>query len=100
MERVLPFWFDEIGPTILDNKDVLIVAHGNSIRSIIKYLDAYTDEAIMEVNVPTAVPLVYELDANLKPIRNYYLMSEEELKQKMEEVAKQGQAKKWFFYII
>ena len=71
----MPFWFDAIGPAIKQNQNVLIVAHGNSIRSIIKYLDNVTEEKIMEVNVPTAVPLVYELDEHLVPIRNYYLMS-------------------------
>jgi 2,3-bisphosphoglycerate-dependent phosphoglycerate mutase len=67
---------------------VLIVAHGNSLRSIVKYLDCISDNDIMEVNIPTAVPLVYELDHELKPLKNYYLMSEQELKKKMEEVAK------------
>lgn len=64
------------------------MAHGNSLRSIVKYLDNISETDIMEVNIPTAVPLVYELDENLKPIRNYYLMSEEELKSKMDAVAK------------
>ena len=66
----------------------MIVAHGNSLRSIVKYLDGISDQDIMEVNIPTAVPLVYELDENLKPVKSYYLMSDQELKQKMEEVAK------------
>ena len=64
------------------------MAHGNSLRSIVKYLDNISDKDIMEVNIPTAVPLVYELDKDLKPIKNYYLMSDEELKRKMDEVAK------------
>ncbi len=72
----------------------MIVAHGNSLRSIVKYLDNISDNDIMEVNIPTAVPLIYELDYQLKPLKNYYLMSEQELKKKMEEVAKQGSAKK------
>lgn len=63
------------------------MAHGNSIRSIVKYLDNLNEDDIMEVNIPTAVPLVYELDANLKPIKSYYLLSDEELKQKMDAVA-------------
>ena len=62
------------------------MAHGNSIRSIVKYLDNLNEDDIMEVNIPTAVPLVYELDANLKPIKSYYLLSDEELKQKMDAV--------------
>ena len=64
------------------------MAHGNSLRSIVKYLDNISDNDIMEVNIPTAVPLVYELDKDLKPIKNYYLMSDEELKRKTDEVAK------------
>jgi len=67
---------------------VLVVAHGNSLRSIVKYLDNISEKDIMEVNIPTAVPLVYELDENLKPIRNYYLMNDDELKAKMDAVAK------------
>ena len=65
---------------------MLVVAHGNSIRSIVKYLDSISDKDIMEVNIPTAVPLVYELDANLKPVKSYYLMSDEDLKRKLDEV--------------
>jgi 2,3-bisphosphoglycerate-dependent phosphoglycerate mutase len=72
----------------LDGKNVLVVAHGNSLRSIVKYLDNISEKDIMEVNIPTAVPLVYELDENLKPIRNYYLMNDDELKAKMDAVAK------------
>lgn len=67
---------------------MLVVAHGNSLRSIVKYLDNISEKDIMEVNIPTAVPLVYELDENLKPIRNYYLMNDDELKAKMDAVAK------------
>ncbi|QWD74142.1 2,3-diphosphoglycerate-dependent phosphoglycerate mutase [Polynucleobacter sp. TSB-Sco08W16] len=73
VERVLPLWNESIAPTLKANKRVLLVAHGNSIRSLIKYLDQMSDEAIMEVNVPNGVPLVYELDDNLKPIQHFYL---------------------------
>jgi 2,3-bisphosphoglycerate-dependent phosphoglycerate mutase len=73
VERVLPLWNESIAPALKANKRILLVAHGNSIRSLIKYLDQMSDEAIMEVNVPNGVPLVYELDDNLKPIQHFYL---------------------------
>ena len=73
VERVLPLWNESIAPALKANKRVLLVAHGNSIRSLIKYLDQMSDEAIMEVNVPNGIPLVYELDDNLKPIQHFYL---------------------------
>jgi 2,3-bisphosphoglycerate-dependent phosphoglycerate mutase len=73
VERVLPLWNESIAPALKAGKRVLLVAHGNSIRSLIKYLDQVSDEAIMEVNVPNGVPLVYELDDNLKPIQHFYL---------------------------
>ena len=73
VERVLPLWNESIAPALKANKRVLLVAHGNSIRSLIKYLDQMSDEAIMEVNVPNGVPLVYELEDNLKPIQHFYL---------------------------
>jgi 2,3-bisphosphoglycerate-dependent phosphoglycerate mutase len=73
VERVLPLWNESIATALKADKRVLIVAHGNSIRSLIKYLDQMSDEAIMEVNVPNGVPLVYELDDNLKPIQHFYL---------------------------
>jgi 2,3-bisphosphoglycerate-dependent phosphoglycerate mutase len=73
VERVLPLWNESIAPALKADKRVLLVAHGNSIRSLIKYLDQMSDEAIMEVNVPNGVPLVYELDDNLKPIKHFYL---------------------------
>ena len=71
--RVLPFWQESIAPALLAGKKPLLVAHGNSIRALIKYLDDMSDEAIIELNIPNGVPLVYELDAQLKPIRHYYL---------------------------
>ena len=73
VDRVLPLWNESIAPALKASKRVLIVAHGNSIRSLIKYLDQMSDEAIMEVNVPNGIPLVYELDDNLKPIQHFYL---------------------------
>jgi len=73
VDRVLPLWNESIAPALKAGKRVLLVAHGNSIRSLIKYLDQMSDEAIMEVNIPNGVPLVYELDDDLKPIQHFYL---------------------------
>jgi len=73
VERVLPLWNESIAPALKAGKRVLLVAHGNSIRSLMKYLDQMSEEAIMEVNIPNGVPLVYELDDNLKPIQHFYL---------------------------
>jgi 2,3-bisphosphoglycerate-dependent phosphoglycerate mutase len=88
--RVLPAWHGEIAPAIKSGKRVLIAAHGNSLRALIKYLDNMTDSDIVELNIPTAIPLVYEFDADLKPIRHYYLGDEEAAKAKAEAVAKQA----------
>ena len=93
IERVLPYWHDVLVPTIRSGKRVAIAAHGNSLRALVKYLDNISDDAIVALNIPTAVPLVYELDANLRPIKNYYLADPEELKKLMDAVANQGKAK-------
>lgn len=93
VERFLPYWHETIAPTIKSGKRVLIVAHGNSLRALVKYLDNMSDEAIIELNIPTGVPLVYELDNNLKPIKHYYLGDQEAIKKAMEAVANQGKAK-------
>ncbi|EPT32125.1 phosphoglycerate mutase PGMII [Toxoplasma gondii TgCatPRC2] len=93
VERVLPFWFDHIAPSIMEGKRVLVAAHGNSLRGLVKHLDKMSDEAVLELNIPTGVPLVYELDEDLQPVRHYYLLDEAELKAKMEAVANQGKAK-------
>lgn len=93
VDRVLPFWNDTIAPTIRSGKKVLIAAHGNSIRALIKYLDGVSDEDIVGLNIPTAQPLVYELDADLKPIRHYYLGDPEAIAAAMQAVANQGKAK-------
>ncbi|KAK7508719.1 hypothetical protein BaRGS_00000285 [Batillaria attramentaria] len=92
--RVLPYWTDAIVPVLKSGKRVIIAAHGNSLRALVKYLDEMTDDAIMGLNIPTGIPLVYELDANLKPIKHYYLASEEEVKAAEAKVAAQGKAKK------
>ena len=91
--RFLPYWHETIAPVVKSGKSVIIAAHGNSLRALIKYLDNVSDHDIVELNVPTGQPLVYELDADLKPIDRYYLGDEEAIKQAMEAVANQGKAK-------
>ena len=94
--RALPFWNEEIVPQIKEGKRVLIAAHGNSLRGIVKHLEGLSEEAIMELNLPTAIPMVYELDKNLKPIKPMQFLGDEETVHKaMEAVAAQGKAKKW-----
>ena len=92
--RFLPHWHDVIAPAIKSGKRVLIAAHGNSLRALVKYLDNISDEEITGLNIPTGLPLVYELDNNLKPRGSRYLGSEEEIKARMQAVANQGKAKK------
>ncbi len=91
--RFLPHWHEVIAPAIKSGKRVLIAAHGNSLRALVKYLDNISDEAITELNIPTGLPLVYELDNNLKPLSNRYLGNQEEIKARMQAVANQGKAK-------
>lgn len=88
--RFLPYWHASIAPRIRNGQRVLIAAHGNSLRALVKYLDVISDDAIVELNIPTGIPLVYELDADLKPIRSYYLGDPEAAKRAAEAVAKQG----------
>jgi len=94
VERFLPYWHERIAPTVKSGKKVLIAAHGNSLRALVKYLDGVTDEAIVKLNIPTGIPLVYELDDNLKPIKHYYLGDQAEIAKAMNAVANQGKAKK------
>ncbi len=93
IDRVLPYWHDTIVPQIHSGKRLIIAAHGNSLRALVKYLDEMTDQEVLELNIPTGIPLVYELDANLKPIKSEYLGDPEEIKKMMAAVANQGQAK-------
>ncbi len=93
VERFLPFWHDTIAPAIKEGKKVLIAAHGNSLRALVKYLDNMSDEEIISLNIPTGIPLVYELDEDLKPIKHYYLGDQKAIKKAMEAVANQGKAK-------
>lgn len=90
--RVLPYWNEQIAPAILSGKRVLIAAHGNSIRALVKYLDNIADDAIVGVNIPNGIPLVYELDKNLKPIKSYYLGDAEAAAKAAAAVASQGKA--------
>ncbi len=90
--RFLPYWHATIAPAIRSGKRVLIAAHGNSLRALVKYLDEVSDEAIVELNIPTGQPLVYELDSELKPIRHYYLGDGRAINAAMQAVANQGKA--------
>lgn len=94
VERFLPYWHGILAPAIKSGKRVLVAAHGNSLRALVKYLDNVSDEAIVSMNIPTGMPLVYELDDNLKPLKSYYLGDPEEVKKAMEAVANQGKARK------
>lgn len=93
VERFLPLWHEQIAPDIKAGKKVLIAAHGNSLRALVKYLDNVPDDVIVGINIPTGMPLVYELNDDLTPIRSYYLGDPEKVKKAMEAVANQGKAK-------
>jgi len=90
--RFLPYWHSAIAPTIRSGKSVIIAAHGNSLRALVKYLDGISDADIVELNIPTGQPLVYELDRELRPTQSYYLGDAAQIKAKMEAVANQGKA--------
>ncbi len=92
VERVMPFWNESVAPAIKAGKKIVIAAHGNSIRALVKYLDNIADDAIVGVNIPNGIPLVYELDDALKPIRNYYLGDAEAAAKAAAAVASQGTA--------
>lgn len=91
--RFLPYWHERIAPAIKEGKKVLISAHGNSLRALVQYLDDMSPEAILKLNIPTGIPLVYDLDEDLKPIRHYYLGDEEEIRKATEAVRNQGKSK-------
>ena len=91
--RVTPYWETVIAPQILAGRRILIAAHGNSLRALIKYLDGIGDAEIVGLNIPTAQPLVYELDANLRPLKHYYLASEDVIRAAQSAVANQGKAR-------
>lgn len=91
--RFLPYWNTTIAPQVQAGRSIIIVAHGNSLRALVKYLDNMSEEEILNCNIPTGVPLVYELDDNLKPIQNYYLGNLSEIQEAMQTVANQGKSK-------
>ena len=91
--RFLPYWHETIAPAVAAGQRVIIGAHGNSLRALVKYLDNIPDDEIVKLNIPTGIPLVYELEDDLKPIKSYYLGDPDEIKKAMEKVANQGKAK-------
>jgi 2,3-bisphosphoglycerate-dependent phosphoglycerate mutase len=93
LDRVLPYWNSTLAPAIKSGRRVLVAAHGNSIRAMVKYLDNVSEADITELNIPTGLPLVYELDENLKPIKSYYLGDPEEAAKKAAAVANQAKVK-------
>ncbi len=93
IERVIPYFNDNIRPDMLNEKRVLIAAHGNSIRSLVKYFDRLSEEEIIDVNIPTGIPLVYEFDSGFNVRQKYYLGDQDIIKAQMEQVAKQGKSK-------
>ena len=93
IDRVVPYWNETILPRLKSGERVIIAAHGNSLRALVKYLDNMGEDEILELNIPTGVPLVYEFDENFKPIKHYYLGNAEEIAAKAAAVANQGKAK-------
>ena len=93
VERFVPYWNESILPDVVAGKSVIVAAHGNSIRALLKYLENIPENEIVELNIPTAVPLVYELTDDMKPIRRYYLGNQDEINAKVAAVAAQGKAK-------
>lgn len=91
--RVVPYWESEIGPKVKAGKRLIVAAHGNSLRALVKHLDGISDDEIVKLNIPTGVPLVYELDDDLKRLNSYYLGDAEAIKAAQEAVANQGKAK-------
>jgi 2,3-bisphosphoglycerate-dependent phosphoglycerate mutase len=92
--RVVPYWKETISPILKSGKKVIIVAHGNSLRALVKYLDNISEEEIIKLNIPTGIPLVYELTNDLKPLKHYYLGDQEKIQASIASVASQGKAKK------
>jgi 2,3-bisphosphoglycerate-dependent phosphoglycerate mutase len=91
--RMLPYWHEQIAPAVRSGRQVIVAAHGNSLRALVKYLDQISDEEIIKLNIPTGIPLVYELDANLTPIRHYYLGDPEAIAKATQAVADQGKSR-------
>ena len=93
VDRFIPYWKQAIAPEIKQGKKIIIAAHGNSLRALVKHLDRIPDDKIVELNIPTGIPLVYELDKNLSPIKHYYLGDAARIEQAMAAVKNQGKAK-------
>jgi 2,3-bisphosphoglycerate-dependent phosphoglycerate mutase len=93
VERFLPYWHESLAPAVRSGQRVLVAAHGNTMRALVKYLDGISDDKIVGVNIPTGIPLLYELDAELKPIRSRYLGDADAVARAMQAVANQGKAK-------
>ncbi len=93
VNRFVPYWEERIAPVVKSGQKVIIAAHGNSLRALVKYLDKVSDDEIVSLNIPTGTPLVYELDENLNPLKHYYLGNQEEIAKKAQAVANQGKAK-------
>tara|TARA_A100001015_G_scaffold95597_1_gene106238 strand:- start:1574 stop:2317 length:744 start_codon:yes stop_codon:yes gene_type:complete len=93
VERFLPYWEQTISPNVKNGKKVMIVAHGNSLRALVKYLDKISDDKILGLNIPTGTPLVYEIDEDLNPLKKYYLGNQDEINEKINSVASQGESK-------
>ena len=93
VERVVPYWESAIAPAVRAGRKVLLAAHGNSLRALVKHLDGLSEDAIMKLNIPTGVPLIYELDTELRPLRHYYLGDADEVAKRVAAVSAQGKAK-------
>ena len=93
VERFLPYWETIISPQVKSGKSIIIAAHGNSLRALVQYLNNFSEEEILSCNIPTGIPLVYELDDNLRPIQNYYLGNSSEIEQAIQSVANQAKTK-------
>jgi 2,3-bisphosphoglycerate-dependent phosphoglycerate mutase len=93
VDRFIPYWIDAIAPKIKTGKNIIVSAHGNSLRALVKYLDEISDKDILKLNIPTGIPLIYELDQRLSPLKSYYLGNQDEIKQAMDTVANQGKQK-------
>jgi 2,3-bisphosphoglycerate-dependent phosphoglycerate mutase len=94
VERVIPYWLNEIAPAVKRGEKVLVTAHGNTLRALVKYFDNLSEEEVLALNIPTGIPLVYELDDNLKPIRHYYLGDQKAIAAAAAAVASQGKTQK------
>jgi 2,3-bisphosphoglycerate-dependent phosphoglycerate mutase len=94
VDRVIPYWLNEISPAVKRGEKVLVTAHGNTLRALVKYFDNLSEEEVLALNIPTGIPLVYELDDNLKPIRHYYLGDQEAIAAATASVASQGKTQK------